>query len=201
VIWPKANASVRRRPPGGSCPVAPCALASLFLTAVALGAWLNARTARLPHGVAMLFVGIAGALAIGALKGLRPDLAAGLVAAIGQVDFAKTVLGYMLGFLLFAGAMQVDLAELRRHRLSVWTLATVGVAASTVVVGVGLWLAAQWLGLALPLSWALVFGALVSPTDPIAVLATVKRGHLSKPLQAILQGEALFNDGVGIVVF
>ena len=176
-------------------------LATLFLTIVAIGAWLNARTARLPHGVAMLFVGVAGALAILGLKAFRPDLASGVIEAIGQVDFARTVLGYMLAFLLFAGAMQVDLAELRRRRLSVWTLATVGVIASTVIVGAGLWLVGRGLGLDLPLPWALVFGALVSPTDPIAVLATVKRGHLSKGLQVILQGEALFNDGVGIVVF
>jgi CPA1 family monovalent cation:H+ antiporter len=176
-------------------------LAALFLTAVGLGAWVNARTARLPHGVAMLFVGIAGSLVILLLKALRPDMASGLIAGVGQIDFARTVLGYMLAFLLFAGAMQVDLAELRRRRLSVWTLATIGVVASTVVVGVGLWLVAKAFGAPLTLPWALVFGALVSPTDPIAVLATVKRGHLSKPLQVILQGEALFNDGVGIVVF
>jgi CPA1 family monovalent cation:H+ antiporter len=176
-------------------------LASLFLTAVAAGAWLNARTARLPHGVAMLFVGMIGAVIIAALNRVQPDLGGAFITAVGQVDFAKTVLGYMLAFLLFAGAMQVDLAELRRRRLSVWTLATIGVMASTVIVGTGLWLAARWLGLDLPLVWALVFGALVSPTDPIAVLATVKRGQLSKALQAILQGEALFNDGVGIVVF
>lgn len=176
-------------------------LAALFLTAVGLAAWVNARTARLPHGIAMLFVGIAGALAILALKALRPDLASGTIAAISHVDFARTVLGYMLAFLLFAGAMQVDLTELRRRRLSIWTLATVGVLASTAIVGVGLWLAARALGLAMPLAWTLVFGALVSPTDPIAVLATVKRGQLSKTLQVILQGEALFNDGVGIVVF
>ncbi len=176
-------------------------MATLFLCAVSLGAWLNARTARLPHGVAMLFVGLAGALVILALKALRPDLASGVIATIGRIDFAQTVLGYMLAFLLFAGAMQVDLAELRRRRFSVWTLATVGVVASTVIVGVGLWLAARGLGFDLPLPWALVFGALVSPTDPIAVIATVRRGHLSKRLQVILQGEALFNDGVGIVVF
>jgi CPA1 family monovalent cation:H+ antiporter len=176
-------------------------LAAIFLTAVAAAAWLNARTARLPHGVAMLLVGVLGALAIFAMRAVWPDAGAGVVRAIGQVDFARTVLGYMLAFLLFAGAMQVDLAELRRRRLSVWTLATVGVIASTVIVGAGVWGAGRLLGLALPLSWALVFGALVSPTDPIAVLATVKRGQLSKPLQVILQGEALFNDGVGIVVF
>ncbi len=97
--------------------------------------------------------------------------------------------------------MQVDLGELRRRRLAVWTLATLGVVASTAIVGVGMWLAAGWLGVTLPMAWALVFGALISPTDPIAVLAAVKRGHLSKVLQVLLQGEALFNDGVGIVVF
>jgi CPA1 family monovalent cation:H+ antiporter len=107
----------------------------------------------------------------------------------------------MLAFLLFAGAMQVDLTELSRRRLAVWTLATVGVLASTALVGSGVWLAARALGLGLPLPWALVFGALISPTDPVAVISTVGRGHLSARLKAILQGEALFNDGVGIVVF
>jgi CPA1 family monovalent cation:H+ antiporter len=176
-------------------------LAALFLALVALAGWVNARTLRLPNAVAMLFAGLAGALAISLIRYLRPDLTAGLIATLEQVDFAKAVLGYMLAFLLFAGAMQVDLAELRRRGLTVWSLATVGVLASTAVVGGGLWLAAGWLGVALPLPWALVFGALISPTDPIAVLATVKRGDLSKTLEVILQGEALFNDGVGIVVF
>jgi CPA1 family monovalent cation:H+ antiporter len=149
----------------------------------------------------MLLVGLAGAGVVFGLEAVRPDLAAGVFAAIGQVDFARTVLGYMLGFLLFAGAMQVDLAELRRRWLSVLSIATVGVIASTVLIGLGAWLVAGWLGVDLPLTWALVFGALISPTDPIAVLATVKRGDLSKTLQVVLQGEALFNDGVGIVVF
>jgi CPA1 family monovalent cation:H+ antiporter len=176
-------------------------LTALLFAAVGVGAWVNARTVRLPHGVAMLFVGIAGALAILILKAARPDLAAALIDAIERLDFARAVLGYMLAFLLFAGAMQVDLAELRRRRLSVWTLATIGVAASTVIVGAGLWLAAGALGVGLPLAWSLVFGALISPTDPIAVLATLRRGRLSGALRAILQGEALFNDGVGIVVF
>jgi CPA1 family monovalent cation:H+ antiporter len=176
-------------------------LAALFLALVALAGWVNARTLRLPNAVAMLFAGLAGALAISLIRYLRPDLTAGLIATLGQVDFAQAVLGYMLAFLLFAGAMQVDLTELRRRGLTVWSLATVGVLASTAVVGGGLWLAAGWLGVALPLPWALVFGALISPTDPIAVLATVKRGDLSKTLEVILQGEALFNDGVGIVVF
>jgi CPA1 family monovalent cation:H+ antiporter len=181
--------------------VSPFQLTTLFLCAVAVGAWLNARTAKLPHAVAMLFVGVACAALVIGLRALWPEVGSGVAVAIAHVDFARTVLGYMLAFLLFAGATQVDLAELRRRRLSIWTLATLGVAASTVIVGTGLWAAARLLGVPLPLAWALVFGALVSPTDPIAVLATVKHGHLSKRLQVVLQGEALFNDGVGIVVF
>src|SRR6202012_1246405 len=106
--------------------------------------------------------------------------------AVQHITFPQPVLGYLLGFLLFAGAMQVDVSELRRRSLSVWTLATIGVAASTLIVGVGVWLAAGWLGFALSLPWALVFGALISPTDPVAVLATLKRGQLSPALRAVL---------------
>lgn len=178
-------------------------LATLFICLVAVGGWVNVRTLKLPHGVAMLLVGVAGALALTALQQLAPWLASArmVTQAVERLDFAQTVLGYLLGFLLFAGAMQVDLTELARRRLSVWTLATVGVAASTAIVGVGLWLASRPLGAPLPLPWALVFGALISPTDPVAVLATLKRGQLSPALRVVLQGEALFNDGVGIVVF
>lgn len=178
-------------------------LAALFIALVAAGGWVNARTLRLPHGVAMMFVGAAGALVLATLQRLAPGLAGAqaITAAVAGLNFPRTVLGYLLGFLLFAGAMQVDLSELRRRGLSVWTLATVGVGVSTVIVGVGLWLAAGWLGFAMPLPWALVFGALISPTDPVAVLATLKRGQIPRGLRVVLQGEALFNDGVGIVVF
>jgi CPA1 family monovalent cation:H+ antiporter len=107
----------------------------------------------------------------------------------------------MLAFLLFASGLQVDLAEVRKRRVAVWTLATVGVLLSTALVGIGVWAAARALGTALPLAWALTFGALISPTDPIAVLSAMKSGAVSPRLGAILQGEALFNDGVGFVAF
>ena len=176
-------------------------LAAIFMALVGGLGWLNAKVVRLPTGVAMLLVGLIGALALFGLRSAAPAVAQPLEAVLGQVDFPETVLQYMLAFLLFAGAMQVDLSELRRRRLAVMSLATFGVIASTVIVGIGLWAIAQVLGLPLSLPWALVFGTLISPTDPIAVLATVRQGELSKSLQAVLQGEALFNDGVGIVVF
>ncbi|MDB5450264.1 MAG: hypothetical protein JWQ52_1392 [Phenylobacterium sp.] len=177
-------------------------LVAVFLALVGAAGWLNARLLHWPIATVMVVAGVLNAgllllvdrLAPG--SGVRP-----LIRALQQLDFPQAVLGYMLAFLLFAGAMQVDLSELRRRRLSVWTLATLGVVASTAIVGGGLWLAARLLGLQLSLAWACVFGALISPTDPIAVLAAVRQGRLSKVLEVVLQGEALFNDGVGIVVF
>ncbi len=178
-------------------------LATIFMLLVASGGWVNARTLKLPQGVAMMLMGLASALALAGLQQLTPWISSARAVArsVEQLDFPQTVLGYLLGFLLFAGAMHVDVSALRRRGLSVWTLATLGVAASTAIVGVGVWLAAGWIGLALSLPWALVFGALISPTDPVAVLATLRRGCLPAGLRVVLQGEALFNDGVGIVVF
>jgi CPA1 family monovalent cation:H+ antiporter len=178
-------------------------LTATFLALVGAVGWLNVRFLRLPSATAMVLAGAMGAVALLTIHAVWPGQTAvtHFVGVLGGVDFPRTVLGYMLAFLLFAGAMQVDLAELRRRRLSVWTLATLGVIASTFIVGGGLWLAARALGLELTLPWAIVFGALISPTDPIAVLATVRHGNLSKTLETILQAEALFNDGVGIVVF
>ncbi|HTP77011.1 MAG TPA: sodium:proton antiporter [Rhizomicrobium sp.] len=181
----------------------PFELVAALMTVVALAGWLNVKTLHLPNGVAMLIAGLAGAVLLFALQRLFPRFEGWreVAAYINGIDFVTTVTGYMLAFLLFAGAMQVDLAELRKRWLSISALATLGVAGSIVVVGFGLWLIAGWLGLPLPLTWALVFGALISPTDPVAVLATVRDGRLSKTMQVILQGEALYNDGVGIVAF
>ena len=177
-------------------------LAALFLVLIGLAGWVNARLLHWPSATVMVIAGGLSAGLLLALQHLSPQGGAGrVIAAVAAVDFPRAVLGYMLGFLLFAGAMQVDLTELRRRRLAVWTLATLGVLASTVIVGAGLWLAARLLGLDLSLRWACVFGALISPTDPIAVLAAVRQGKLSKALEVVLQGEALFNDGVGIVIF
>ncbi len=170
---------------------------------VAAIGWLNAKVMRLPAGVAMLLVGLAGAALLHVLQITLPDFTLSSYARhlIRRVNFSQTVVGYMLAFLLFAGGMQVDLGELRRRFAAVFLLSTVGVLASTVLVGFGAHFLVHAFGLPLPLPWAFVFGALISPTDPIAVLATVRSGRLPKSLQAVLQGEALFNDGVGIVIF
>ena len=175
----------------------PFQLAAVFLSLVAVIGWVNARWVKLPSGVAMVLAGAA----IPLLSPLLSRLGFHMVLVARQINFPETVMGYMLAFLLFAGATQVDLTELRLRLVSVWTLATFGVVTSTALVGGGLWCIARFAGVQLPLPWALAFGALISPTDPIAVLATVRQGRFSPTLKAVLQGEALFNDGVGIVVF
>ena len=181
----------------------PFELTALLMTLVAVVGWLNVKTLHMPHGVAMLCLGIIVALVLGLLRGTPYGavFVGNIIGTVSRIDFVTTVVGIMLPFLLFAGAMQVDLSEMRRRWLSIGALATLGVAGSVLIVGIGTWFIAAALRIDFPLPWALVFGALISPTDPVAVLATVKHGKLSKTLQVILQGEALFNDGVGIVVF
>lgn len=181
----------------------PFALVAILMSLVALAGWANAKTLKLPHGVAMMLAGLLGAMAVFGVQTALPDLAVikHITDVVSGIDFTTTVTGYMLAFLLFAGAMQVDLGEMQRRWFSIAALATLGVAGSIIVVGTGLWLIAGALGIALPLIWALAFGALISPTDPVAVLATVRHVKMSKALTSVLQGEALFNDGVGIVAF
>ncbi len=181
----------------------PFELAAVLLSIVALAGWLNVKTLHLPHGVAMLIAGLLMALVLFGSQAVFPGFVLGqqISDVINHVDFVDTVVGYMLAFLLFAGAMQVDLTELRRRWISVGTLATLGVAGSIVFVGLGLWGIALALGVPLPLIWALVFGALISPTDRWRCWRPCGAWRLSKTLTVILQGEALFNDGVGIVAF
>jgi len=181
--------------------VTPFGIATILVALVALAGWVNAKTARIAPGVAMLIAGLVGALLLGIAGSSHVEAARQAIAAVNRIDFSAAVTQYMLGFLLFAGAMQVNMEEARRLWAPIGILASLGVIATTVIVGVGVYLAARLVSVPLPLTWALVFGALISPTDPLAVLATLKHGNLSGRLKVILQAEALLNDGVGIVVF
>ena len=107
----------------------------------------------------------------------------------------------MLGFLLFAGALNVELNELMKQKWVVIALATGAVVLSTILVGVLTWFVLGWLGVPISFLYCLLFGALISPTDPIAVLNILKTVHASKSLETQMAGEALFNDGVGVVIF
>ena len=116
---------------------------------------------------------------------------------------ARARIGYLAtpDLLLFAGALHVDLSELRAYRWQVGALAMVSTLASTLVVGFGLWLVLPWVGLPIPLLYCLLFGALISPTDPIAVMGILKTAGAPKSVELVIAGESLFNDGVGVVIF
>jgi CPA1 family monovalent cation:H+ antiporter len=116
-------------------------------------------------------------------------------------DFAAVLLHFMLSFLLFAGALHVDLDKLKEEKWPILILATFGVVASTVVVGYLSYYSLQFLGYNIDLIACMLFGALISPTDPIAVLSILKQTQMSKNLEIKIAGESLFNDGVGVVVF
>ena len=178
-------------------------LGAILLVLTATFGWINHRVAWLPHTVGLLVMGLGASLVIIGAEAALPGLLhyEDLVGLLRQVGFQETVLDGMLAFLLFAGALHVDARSLRNRAWTIGTMATVGVLLSTAIIGTGLWAAARGLGIAMPLPWALVFGALISPTDPVAVLATLKEIKVPSDLQTLMTGETLFNDGVGVVLF
>lgn len=178
-------------------------LISILLVLTAAFGWLNHTLIRLPHTIGLLVMSLGASLVLIAIELAFPNIALyeDLTAILRQIDFQATVLEGMLAFLLFAGALHVDLEALRSRAWAVGSMATVGVVISTMVVGTGLWTAAGMIGFSLSLPWAFVFGALISPTDPVAVLSTLKEVRVPQTLQTDMTGESLFNDGVGVVIF
>ena len=176
--------------------------AILLLLTAAFG-WLNQVFFHLPSNIGLLLMGVATALIVLVVDLFLPGtpLIDELGAILRKIDFYDAVMHGMLAFLLFAGALHVNWPRLKKSLLPVTMMATVGVVISTVVVGFGLWGLGLALGVNLPLAWALVFGALISPTDPVAVLSLLKQVQIPELLETEISGEALFNDGVGVVLF
>ncbi|GGB48389.1 sodium:proton antiporter [Tistrella bauzanensis] len=178
-------------------------LMASLLTITAGFAWINHRLIGLPENIGLLLMGLGASLILIAIELLFPatTIYRSVSAMIGQIDFYEAVMHGMLAFLLFAGALHVDLDRLRWRAPAIGVLATVGVLISMAIVATGLWGAGQVLSLPLAFSWCLVFGALIAPTDPVAVLTTLKMVDVPQSLETDMSGEALFNDGVGVVLF
>lgn len=176
--------------------------AVLILLAAALG-YANHRLLKLPSAVGMTLMGALASLAIIGTGLAFPSwgLTPIVERFLASIDFHAALMEGMLSFLLFAGALHVDWQDMRANRAVIFGLATVGVVISTALVGLGAWWLSGLMGLGIPLVWALVFGALISPTDPVAVMAILKRAAVPPALQATVAGESLFNDGVGVVIF
>lgn len=178
-------------------------LAALLLTLAAGFGLANYWFVRLPRSVGLLVIAFAASLVLIGVDIAIPGLglrhrAASLIEA---ADLPHTLLDGALSFLLFAGAMQVDISPLWSRKWTVLMLATAGTIVAALLAGGGIALVFDWVGHPVPLAWCLVFGAILAPTDPVAVLDVMKRIGLRPTLQTTLVAESLFNDGVGVVLF
>ena len=181
-------------------------LAAIVVTLAAVFGCVNHRWLRLPQSIGLVLIALVASFGALALDALFPtlDLRATVRETLLQIEFHDTLMKGMLSFLLFAGALHVDLEALLSRKWAISMLATVGTLISTSVVGLAMFQVFRIIdldGLAIALPYCFVFGALISPTDPIAVLSILKQVRVPASLEAKIAGESLFNDGVGVVVF
>lgn len=175
-------------------------IAAIICLAAILG-YVNARFLRLPSSIGLMATALLGSSTVVGLDRLGVLNSATIEAFVAQIDFAHVLMHGLLGLLLFAGALHVDLAELRANRSAVIVLAVVATVLSTLLVGTTTWALLRWLALPISFAQALLFGALISPTDPIAVLGILKSANVPRQLSIQIGGESLFNDGIGVVLF
>ena len=173
-------------------------ITALLLVLAGLFGAFNYFFLRLPSAIGILVVALFASMGLMAVDLAVPTLGLADTTrdAVNSLEFSTTLLEGMLGLLLFAGALHVKIEELRAQAWVIALMATIGVALSTAIAGYGFhW----WTGM--PIMIALVFGALITPTDPVAVLGVLRAANLRKSLETQIAGESLFNDGVAYVVF
>jgi CPA1 family monovalent cation:H+ antiporter len=184
--------------------MSPFQITAIIITLSALFGFLNVRFLKLPNTIGLMIIAIVFSSVLFLTRILWPESSFAVDFArdlMQQVQFGELLLDVMLGFLLFAGAMHTNFDQLKVQRWPVLVFATLGVLASTFLVGILVWIIFGMLGLELKFIHCLLFGALISPTDPIAVLGILKQAGVPKKLETKIVGESLFNDGVGVVIF
>ena len=176
---------------------------ALILVCVSIFGFLNHRYLKLPLTVGLVIIALFTGLAVMFLDVIVPSLGVSQILKtwLDQIDFNTTLMNGMLSFLLFAGALHVDLNSLMKAKIHVSVLATIGVMISTLINGTCFYYFAQIFGFNIDYLYCLIFGVIVSPTDPVAVMALLKRLKVPKRLEAMIGGESLFNDGVAVVIF
>ncbi|WP_081720515.1 cation:proton antiporter [Sediminibacterium sp. C3] len=175
---------------------------SVFIVLASLFAYLNYRFLKLPGTIGIMIIAMLVSMGI-RLFGDQyfPDTTKDFFELIQQLDFNEMLMGAMLNFLLFAGALHVNVSDLKEQKWAIVTYATVSVVLSAFIISGLLYYIAPFLGLKVPYIYCLLFGALISPTDPIVVLGVLKEAKVPKHIETKITGESLFNDGVAVVLF
>jgi CPA1 family monovalent cation:H+ antiporter len=177
-------------------------ISAIFLSITALLTYLNHRFIGLPTTIGVMVISMLLSIVAIFLGFLGVDeLIDYEVSLLDQLDFTEVLLDGMLSMLLFAGALHVNVSDLRRYKLPIGILACVGTLLSTVIIAGALYLVLPLLGFELGFIWCLLFGALISPTDPIAVMGILQSAGAPKSIETVIAGESLFNDGIGVVIF
>jgi len=174
---------------------------SILISLSAVFSFINYRYFRLPRTIGLMLFALVLSVILIVAGRTGWDVRDQATVLIQRIDFNRLLLQGMLGFLLFAGALHVEANELLQHKWIIFTLASAGTILSTCLVGVLAWQVLRIMGPAIPLIYCLLFGALISPTDPVAVLGILKELKVPKSIETQMAGEALFNDGVGVVLF
>jgi CPA1 family monovalent cation:H+ antiporter len=174
---------------------------ALLVILSAIYSYINARWLKLPGTIGIMTLAIIGSVITIIVDRLNPSIADHLTVLAKNINFSTTVLNIMLGFLLFASAFNLDVRKLKREMRPVFILSTLGVIVSTAIFGTLLYWVTGLIDIKIPYIYCLLFGALVSPTDPVAVAAIITGSKLPNNLETIISGESLFNDGIGLVLF
>ena len=176
-------------------------LATIIVCISALFSFLNARFIGMPTTIGVMAMGLLSSLCIIALNQYGFSFVSEIVMILENVDFNKTLMQGMLSFLLFAGALHVEIDDLMKQKLSVGILATISVIISSLIIGYLIFYTLNFLNISLPLIYCFILGALISPTDPIAVISILKQTKAPKDISTNISGESLFNDGIAILLF
>jgi len=174
---------------------------SVLITLAAFFSYLNIKFLKLPSGISLMMMGVFAAAGVIVTGYFSSGFTEMIREKLALIDFSEFLLGILLSFLLFAGSLHVSIPELKKSAKSIISFATIGTLISTLVVGYSLFYLLSAFHQDIPLIYCLLFGALISPTDPIAVMGILKKTNLSKNIETNIVGESLFNDGIGVVIF
>lgn len=176
-------------------------LITLIIIITAAFAYINFKFLKLPATIGIMILSLAASLVVVAFGFLLPDLFFTVTDLISSIDFHNALMKVMLSFLLFAGAIHIDINKLKKESFSIAIFSTIGILISTFVIALLLYLLAPLLSFNISFIYCLLFGALISPTDPIAVLGILKKSNIPSSLETKISGESLFNDGIAVVIF